>query len=45
MAADDLTGNMPTEKMLSYFIKNKIETGIVQAEFEKGMLESSKVFH
>ncbi len=45
MAADDLTGTMPTEKMLSYFEKNKIETGILMHEFEKSLLESGKVFH
>ncbi|HYG51743.1 MAG TPA: hydroxymethylglutaryl-CoA lyase [Flavobacteriales bacterium] len=45
MAKDDLTGNMPTEKMLMYFDRNKIETGIVMREFEKGLAESGKVFH
>jgi hydroxymethylglutaryl-CoA lyase len=45
MAKDDLTGNMPTEKMLTYFEKNKIETGILMNEFEKGLMEAGNVFH
>ena len=45
MAADDLTGNMPTEKMLSYFKKNNIDTGILMEEFERGLVESGKIFH
>jgi hydroxymethylglutaryl-CoA lyase len=28
MATDELTGNMPTEKILNYFKKNKLETGL-----------------
>jgi len=45
MAADDLTGNMPTERMLDYFIQHKIETGVLMNEFEKSLLESSRIFH
>ncbi|HLP11577.1 MAG TPA: hydroxymethylglutaryl-CoA lyase [Flavobacteriales bacterium] len=45
MAADDLTGNMPTEKMLTYFDKHKIETGLLMNEFNKSLVESAKVFH
>jgi hydroxymethylglutaryl-CoA lyase len=33
MAADDLTGNMPTEKMLEYFEDMKIETGLNMQAF------------
>jgi hydroxymethylglutaryl-CoA lyase len=28
MAKDDLTGNMPTEKLLSYFTANKENTNL-----------------
>lgn len=35
MAADDLTGNMPTERMLEYFQENGIETNINRAPFEQ----------
>jgi len=33
MAADKLTGNMPTENLLSYFKKNNISTGIDEKAF------------
>ncbi len=45
MAKDDLTGNMPTEKMLSWFDEEKIYTGIDQFEFSKAFVTSSAVFH
>ncbi|WP_277632723.1 hydroxymethylglutaryl-CoA lyase [Avrilella dinanensis] len=44
MAKDDLTGNMPTEKMLSYFTANKIDTGIKPTAFESSYNESMKIF-
>ena len=44
MAADELTGNMPTEKMLSYFEEQKFETGLNQGEFLNSMKKSSKIF-
>ncbi|MEI6880119.1 MAG: hydroxymethylglutaryl-CoA lyase [Bacteroidota bacterium] len=44
MATDDLTGNMPTEKMLSYFQKNNIETGVDDLNFTQAMMASSLVF-
>lgn len=44
MAKDDLTGNMPTEKMLSYFTANKIDTGIKSTAFESSYNESMKIF-
>jgi hydroxymethylglutaryl-CoA lyase len=43
MAKDELTGNMPTEKLLSYFTKEKIETGINPLRFEVAYNETMKV--
>ena len=34
MAKDELTGNMPTEKMLSYFTIQKAKTNIRTMSFE-----------
>src|SRR5690554_212039 len=45
MAKDDLTGNMPTEKMLSYFTANKIETNIRMTSFEAAYNEALKIFN
>ncbi len=45
MAKDDLTGNMPTEKMLSYFTTHKISSGINSLSFESAYNEASKVFN
>jgi len=45
MAKDDLTGNMPTEKMLSYFTANKIETNLSAMSFESAYNEALKVFN
>lgn len=44
MAKDDLTGNMPTEKMLTYFTENKIETGLKTTAFESSYNQSMKIF-
>lgn len=44
MAKDDLTGNMPTEKMLSYFTSNKIETNCHAISFESAYNEALKIF-
>lgn len=44
MAKDELTGNMPTEKLISYFTSNKIETGIKPMSFEGAYNEASKIF-
>jgi hydroxymethylglutaryl-CoA lyase len=44
MAADDLTGNMPTEIMLNWFEKNKISTGVNFENFEKSLLLAMNVF-
>lgn len=45
MAKDDLTGNMPTEKMLSYFTTHKVNSGINSLSFESAYNEASKVFN
>lgn len=44
MAADDLTGNMPTEGMLGWFDENNITTKLDMTEFGKALAMSSSVF-
>ena len=44
MAKDELTGNMPTEKMLSYFTTAKADTGLNSLSFESAYNEATKVF-
>ncbi len=44
MAKDDLTGNMPTEKMLSYFDERNITTGVKKDVIDQALLASSMVF-
>ncbi|MEW5677335.1 hydroxymethylglutaryl-CoA lyase [Flavobacterium enshiense] len=44
MAKDDLTGNMPTEKMLSYFTANKADTNLSAMSFESAYNEALKIF-
>jgi len=44
MAADKLTGNMPTENLLNYFRKNNIPTGIDEKAFAESMLLSEITF-
>jgi hydroxymethylglutaryl-CoA lyase len=44
MATDDLTGNMPTEKLLSYFTSKKENTNISPMSFESAYNEASKLF-
>jgi len=44
MAKDDLTGNMPTEKMLSYFTAAKADSGLNSLSFESAYNEATKVF-
>ena len=44
MATDELTGNMPTEKMLSYFTQQKAETGTSPMSFESAYNVASKLF-
>jgi hydroxymethylglutaryl-CoA lyase len=45
MAKDDLTGNMPTEKMLSYFTTQKENTNTSPMSFESAYNEASKIFN
>ncbi len=44
MAFDELVGNMPTEKMLSYFTTKKVSHGINPLSFESAYNEARKVF-
>lgn len=43
MAKDELTGNMPTEKLLSYFTKQKLNN-LNAMSFESAYNEASKIF-
>lgn len=45
MAKDELTGNMPTENMLSYFVESGIETGLNQEAFIEAMALVPEVFN
>ncbi len=45
MAKDELTGNMPTEQMLSYFNNGGIATGVNQVLFNESMLKSTSIFN
>lgn len=45
MAKDELTGNMPTEKMLSYFTTEKVDSNINPMSFESAHNEASKIFN
>ena len=45
MAKDELTGNMPTEKLLSYFTAEKAETGINPMSFESAYNVALQVFN
>ena len=44
MATDSLTGNMPTEKLLSYFTTQKENTNLNPMSFESSYNESLKLF-
>jgi len=44
MAKDDLTGNMPTEKVLSYMTQAKAETNVKMMSFESSYNEATKIF-
>ena len=44
MAKDDLTGNMPTEKMLSYFTSEKVESGVNWMAFEASYNKATELF-
>jgi hydroxymethylglutaryl-CoA lyase len=45
MAKDELTGNMPTEKLLSYFTSKKTITNLNAMSFESSYNEASKIFN
>ncbi|WP_282079298.1 hydroxymethylglutaryl-CoA lyase [Aquimarina algiphila] len=44
MAKDELTGNMPTERMVSYFTTVKADTDIRPLSFESSYNEATKIF-
>ena len=44
MAKDELTGNMPTEKLLSYFTSMKSVNNLNALSFESAYNEASKIF-
>jgi hydroxymethylglutaryl-CoA lyase len=44
MAKDDLIGNMPTEKLVSYFNQQKTSTNINAMSFESAYNEALKIF-
>ena len=44
MAKDELTGNMPTEKLISYFTAKKVVTGIKPMSFESAYNQALKTF-
>jgi hydroxymethylglutaryl-CoA lyase len=45
MAADDLTGNMPTENLLSFFDKSNQNTGVNKTTFEESMQIADTLFN
>ena len=45
MAKDELTGNMPTENMLSYFNETGVETGLNEEAFMDAMAAVPEVFN
>ena len=44
MAKDELTGNMPTEKLVSYFTEQKAYTGVKPMSFESAYNKALEVF-
>jgi len=44
MAKDELTGNMPTEKMLSYFTSVKVDTGVNWMAYEAAHNKATELF-
>jgi hydroxymethylglutaryl-CoA lyase len=44
MAKDELTGNMPTEKLLSYFTSQKADTGVNWMAFEAAFNKAKDLF-
>ncbi len=45
MAKDELTGNMPTEKLLEWFLNKKISTNVSRLAFENAYVLSSTIFN
>ena len=44
MAKDELTGNMPTEKMLSYFTTAKADSNVNWLVFEAAYNKATELF-
>ena len=44
MAKDELTGNMPTEKLISFFTEHKVQTGIKTMSFESAFNQALQIF-
>jgi hydroxymethylglutaryl-CoA lyase len=44
MAKDELTGNMPTERMLSYFTTHKVASGVGPMAFEAAYNKATELF-
>ncbi|MFY7812010.1 MAG: hydroxymethylglutaryl-CoA lyase [Flavobacterium sp.] len=44
MAKDELTGNMPTEKLITYFASKKVNCNVHGIHFESAYNEASKIF-
>ena len=44
MAKDELTGNMPTEKLISFFTSNNAQTGISPMSFESAYNKALEIF-
>jgi hydroxymethylglutaryl-CoA lyase len=44
MASDSLTGNMPTENLLSFFTEKNINLGLDQSAFAESMIASADIF-
>lgn len=44
MAKDELTGNMPTEKLITYFAAKKVNCNVHGIHFESAYNEASKIF-
>lgn len=45
MASDDLTGNMATENLISFFEEKNVKLNLNKSEFEKSMIASIEVFN
>ena len=45
MAKDELTGNMPTEQLVSYFTAQKVTTGVRPMSFESAYNQALQVFN